>query len=104
MTVSITDEDVMRLRELAKLAPRGRNGKKTALSTLIRWGTVGIKGVRLELLKAGSVWCSSPQALQRFFDRLTAIESAGVLPSQDRPAAAAADDADVNQRLNEMGF
>jgi hypothetical protein len=106
MTVSITEEDVMRLRELAKLAPRRRKGKKPAVSTLIRYGTVGINGVRLELLKVGSVWCSSPQALQRFYDRVTeaSIPSAPPVPSPDEqfePDGMQSLDA---QRLEQLGF
>jgi Protein of unknown function (DUF1580) len=100
--IDISKEQVMPLsRAASKHVPPRRRGKPTHTSTLYRWSDPGLHGIRLEVLRCGGVLCTSVEALQRFFDRLTAIKSARVLPSQDRPAAGAAD---VDQRLDEMGF
>ena len=48
-------------------------------STLHRWRFPGIGGIRLECIKIGGVWHTSEQALQRFFEKLTA--------AQERPGA-----------------
>ena len=104
MPINIASERILTLTEAAKLVPRRRRGKATHVGTLYRWADPGLHGVKLEVIRVGGTLCTSVEALQRFFDRLTALKSARVQPSQDRPAAAGADDADVDQRLDELGF
>jgi hypothetical protein len=51
--------------------PRRRRGRKTHVSTLHRWATAGCKGVVLETIQIGGTRCTSREALQRFFERLS---------------------------------
>lgn len=76
MAIDVFDEQVVTLGEAAKKLPRLRNGKKLHLSTLFRWsqrGKIAHDGVRirLETIMIGGTKCTSLEALQRFFDRLT---------------------------------
>ena len=41
------------------------------LATLYRWATHGCRGVRLETIQIGGTKCTSQEALQRFFNRLS---------------------------------
>src|SRR5262245_60859728 len=72
----LTTEATLTLAEAAKLVPAGRGGKRTHLSTLLRWIAFGAKTpggqtVRLEALRLGGRWVTSREALQRFAERLT---------------------------------
>jgi hypothetical protein len=72
----ITTERPIPLREAVKVVPPARGGKKTHLSTLLRWILRGAKGpsgemVRLEAVRLGGRWMTSRDALQRFAERLT---------------------------------
>lgn len=68
------NETVRSLTEAAARLPRRRGGKKTNVATLYRWSTRGIRGVTLETLQIGGTRCTSDQALQRFFERLSAAD------------------------------
>jgi hypothetical protein len=76
MAIDVFSEQVVSLAEAARKLPKLRNGKSPHVSTLYRWvlrgkrcpnGTVA----RLETIKIGWSTCTSLEALQRFFDRLT---------------------------------
>jgi hypothetical protein len=71
-----TAETPIPLKTAARLIPPARNGKKTHLSTLLRWVTAGARSpsgerVRLEAVRLGGRWMTSREALQRFAERLT---------------------------------
>lgn len=53
------------------LIPRRRGDRPVAPSTLYRWSKQGIRGVKLETLRAGGGLVTSAEALQRFFERLS---------------------------------
>src|SRR5262245_12476114 len=90
--IDITLESTISLAAAAGLAPSGRSGKKTHVSTVLRWILVGSKApggrqVRLEALRLGGKWVTSREALQRFAEALTpAIGDAG---NGDGPTACA---------------
>lgn len=65
------NERLLTFQEAVKLLPRKRQGKTPSPSTLYRWSTNGLYGVRLETLCVGGSRCTSAEALQRFFERLT---------------------------------
>ena len=71
-TIDTLNEEVMTLTEAARILPRRKAGKKTHLCTLYRWSTDGCRGVKLETVQIGATRCTSREALQRFFERLTA--------------------------------
>jgi hypothetical protein len=74
--LDITTEDTLTLTDACKVLPRGRNGARPQLSTLLRWVLEGVRGldgrlVRLEAVRLGRKWVTSRQALQRFTTALT---------------------------------
>jgi hypothetical protein len=69
--IDSTSESLLPLSQAADELPRRRRGKKTHISTLYRWATAGCRGVVLESLQFGATRCTSREALQRFFERLT---------------------------------
>ena len=83
--IDFTSEAILTLTQAADDLPRRRRGRKTHVSTLYRWATAGCRGVRLETIQVGATRCTSREALQRFFERLSAeapVESApGVMRS-----------------------
>jgi Protein of unknown function (DUF1580) len=69
--IDYENETVFPLTEAPAQVPLRRGGKKINLATVYRWSTRGIRGVVLETIQIGGTRCTSAQALQRFFDRLS---------------------------------
>lgn len=65
------NEALLPLAQAADELPRRRRGKKTHISTLYRWAVAGCRGIRLETVQVGATRCTSREALQRFFERLS---------------------------------
>jgi hypothetical protein len=88
--IDIKFEKLITLVEATKFVPRRRRGRKPHVSTLYRWASPrGHRGVRLETIRVGGSLCTSIEALQRFFDRLTTVgsepyEGRGTKPGQTR--------------------
>ncbi len=72
MAINTLIEQPITLTEATTLVPRRRQGRKAAVGTLYRWSTVGCRRVVLETIQVGACRCTSREALQRFFERLTA--------------------------------
>ena len=91
MAIQFGSEQLIPLSEAADQIPRRHRGRKTAVSTLYRWATTGVRGVVLETLQVGGTRCTSLAALQRFFDALSMEQSSeastAALPSPDVEAA-----------------
>lgn len=64
-------ETLLTFSQAARIIPSSRNGKKTASSTLFRWATRGLQGVRLESIKVGGARRTSKEALTRFYRALS---------------------------------
>jgi hypothetical protein len=78
--LDITTEDTLTLIDASKILPRGRNGARPQLSTLLRWVIDGVRSldgrlVRLEAVRRGRKWITSRQALKRFVAALTPAPS-----------------------------
>ena len=73
--LNIVSEELVSLTDAAKLLPKRRRGRKPSFCCLWRWSTRGCRGVVLESIRIGGTICTSVQALQRFFDALTAQDS-----------------------------
>ena len=73
------DETIVTLCEAAAHVPCWRRGPKPHKSCMYRWSTTGCRGVVLETIQIGATRCTSIEALQRFFARLT--------QQRDRPSA-----------------
>src|SRR5262249_36091030 len=76
MGIDLQLEEVYSFAKAARLIPPARNGKRTHISTLLRWATKGAKGpdgtiVRLDAMRLGGRWVTSRQALERFMAALT---------------------------------
>lgn len=76
MAIDVFSETLVTLTEAAARLPKVKGGKSPHVSTLHRWRQRGCKSqdgmvVRLETIKVGGTSCTSLEALQRFFDRLS---------------------------------
>jgi uncharacterized protein DUF1580 len=74
--IDLSTETRIPLAVAASETPPGRNGKRTHLSTILRWILTGAKApdgsrVRLEAIRLGGRWFTTREALQRFAERLT---------------------------------
>lgn len=68
---ALLGEELVPLSQATKWVPARRGAARTHPSTLFRWATEGLHGVRLEVLQVGGSRCTSREALHRFFKRLT---------------------------------
>ena len=76
MAIDVFKEQVVSLADAAKRLPRIRSGKVIHVASLYRWISAGKHCpdgsiAHLESIKIGGTICTSLEALQRFFDRLT---------------------------------
>ena len=69
--IDSASESLISLAQAADELPRRRRGRKTHVSTLYRWAMAGCRGVVLESIQIGGTRCTSREALQRFFERLS---------------------------------
>lgn len=74
-TVDLAHEEPLTLAEAARRLPRLRGDRKVHVSTLYRWVSRGLRGVRLEAVRLGRTLVTSQEALQRFAERLNAAHS-----------------------------
>jgi hypothetical protein len=70
MPIDPLSEELLTFSQAARRLPRLRNDRPVSPATIWRWGTVGLRGVKLETTKVGSVNCTSVEALRRFLARL----------------------------------
>lgn len=77
--IDSTSETLISLADAAEELPRRRRGRKVHISCLYRWSTVGCRGVVLETIQIGATRCTSREALQRFFERLSESRQAGAI-------------------------
>jgi Protein of unknown function (DUF1580) len=74
--LDLTVENPISLAEVCRIVPPGHSGRRTHLSTVLRWVLTGARSpsgelVQLEALRIGGRWMSTREALQRFAERLT---------------------------------
>jgi hypothetical protein len=71
--IDVTLEETMSLSDAAKLPilPKRRGGKPVQYTTLLRWASSGVRGVKLETVRWGDTLCTSREALLRFAERLS---------------------------------
>lgn len=73
--IDINAEELVTLRQAARMLPKRRQDRPIHVSTLFRWVQAGVKGIKLEHVVIGGALHTSKQALQRFADALTAQRS-----------------------------
>lgn len=86
-------EHLLTLAQAAATLPRF-SGKRIHVSTIYRWSSRGLRGVRLETLRVGGRMCTSEEALQRFFERLSDPAPGQARPSLSEAARRAEEEAD----------
>ena len=72
--IDTTTEHPVRLADAAEMV-----GKHT--KTVYAWTTRGCRGAVLETIQVGGTRCTSREALQRFFERLTVRDHVAALPA-----------------------
>ena len=81
MPIDQTAEVLLSLGEMSRAAPP-IDGKRPHPSTLYRWTTRGVRGVRLEYVRIGHRIATSREALARFAQQLAAVDGRS---SRDMP-------------------
>jgi hypothetical protein len=76
MSSDVFNETVVSFSQATGRLPRSRTGKSIHISALYRWVQRGLRAydgqvVRLETIKIGGTTCTSLEAMQRFFERLS---------------------------------
>ena len=84
---ALLGQPLLYFAELFGRLPRGPGGRRVHLSTLCRWRTRGVRGVRLAAVRVGSRWASSLAAVEQF---ILAVTLAGSPPAATPPPPAAA--------------
>jgi hypothetical protein len=64
-------EQIITFVQAGDESPRRRRGRKIHVSCFYRWSTVGCRGIVLETIQIGGTRCTSREALQRFYERLS---------------------------------
>jgi hypothetical protein len=85
MSVNLLDEDPHSLAQEARDLPRVRANGPVDPSTLWRWHSRGLRGVKLEIIRIGGTACTSKAALRRFFERVEAARQKAVVPPPAHP-------------------
>ena len=104
MFIDFFDENevIISLKDAAEMLPKRRGGKCVNVSTLYRWTTIGCRGAVLASIQIGGTRCTSKQALQQFFEQLTA----GCQPRPCQPRLSSRRDRrrlQAERRLDDVG-
>ena len=105
--IDIHSEPLLPLSEAASLVPAACRGKKTHLSTVLRWILDGVRGpdgtrVRLEGVRLGRRWMTTRTSLQRFAERLT--PDIGAAPRPPSSATQHCKEKDLAAELDRLGL
>jgi len=93
--IDSTHETLIALADVPAHLPARRGGKQPHVSCIYRWAQRGCKGIVLETLQCGGTKVTSLEAIQRFFEALTAVNNGlpatGRSPLQRQQAVARAE-------------
>jgi hypothetical protein len=111
MAIDIANETIVGLAEATRLLPK-INGRHIAISSLWRWCTKGVGGVKLEYVCIGRRMATSKEALNRFCNARAEAQqqrqetSAVVIPQIPRPSPKARERAlqEADRILAEAGI
>jgi hypothetical protein len=102
MAVDALNEELLTFGQAARRA-RPKGSRPAAPSTIWRWHSKGIAGVRLETLCLGGTRYTSAEALQRFFDAVTqAREEQG--PASNSTSELGTRSQHTERRLQDLGL
>lgn len=76
-TSGIRNERLESLVDMSRASwmPTARGGKPVSAQALKRWAIDGCRGVKLEVVRVGTLLCSSRQAFERFIAELSKIDA-----------------------------
>lgn len=69
--INLAREEIISFAQAAQCVPPRRSGRHVNKSTIHRWATAGLYGVKLETLVLGGARVTSVEALQRFAEACT---------------------------------
>jgi hypothetical protein len=75
--IDSTTETLISFSEASLELPHRGRGRPIDITTFYRWSTHGCRGVVLETIQIGGSRCTSREALQRFFAKLSEQRQAG---------------------------
>lgn len=101
--IDMSTENLIALADVPSHLPERRGGKRPHTSCIYRWAQRGCKGIRLETIQIGGTSCTSSEALQRFFDRLTAARCGEPVPTRTSRQRQRAHDS-ANAELERAGW
>jgi hypothetical protein len=90
--------ELITLSEAAQLLPRRGRGRPVHCSTLYRWASRGVGGVRLKVARVGGVIYTHPEWLAEFLDR------PGWASGESRTDSPPIPHADVERALDARGI
>ena len=93
-------DDIVKLSEAPGILPRGAKGRKVHVSTIWRWSSRGIRGIKLATVRVGGMIFTSREALRNFFDQLNNSETLEL----DKPVRRRRRATRVKQRLKDKGL
>lgn len=96
--IDIRREQMITFGRLARSLPRRRMDRPVHPSTVHRWRSKGIRGIRLEAVRIGGAWQTSQEAFERFVAKLTAAEE-GPSPNASAPLRTKVDKDDAAEQL-----
>ena len=99
--ISIVNENLIPMNKVGDYCPPRRAGKRVHLTTALRWAQAGCRTVdgervKLETIRIGASTCTSVEALQRFFNRLSGVQAS---PLSERPKQEA-----IERALVKLGY
>jgi hypothetical protein len=99
MSIDPLDPEVRPLAQMARSLGRLRDERPVSPSTLWRWASRGLRGVRLEIVRIGGTACTTPDAIRRFLVEVEARRTQTIpeQPTAPHPtrASAAAEELEV---------
>ncbi len=84
MSIDLGSERIISFAKAVGELPARRAGKKPHISCMYRWSTRGCRGVVLESIQIGGTRCTSLEAMQRFFNELSAPGQFGLVSVANR--------------------
>jgi hypothetical protein len=97
-------ERVFPVRDIPERIGSGRNGKKRHRSIGYRWHRPGLRNIPLETFWEGGTLMTSEEALQRFFERVTAARENERTPTKAEPAFSTREAERASRELDKLGF
>jgi hypothetical protein len=95
-------ETIVYLGPATKFFPRDERGRAPSSSTLWRWRTRGIRGVRLETARLGGRVVTSVEAIRRFMRRLSETRAAAAGAATFTPPKRSAEQAQATAALDKL--